>query len=60
MTEDELNKLKEELLTRKQAASLLQKSEHTLLNWGKQNKIKEHWLNGFCYYYKSEIFNQMK
>lgn len=56
----DLEKMKESILTRKDAQELLKVSYVTLYTWAKKGVIREHHLGRSVYYLKEELIEDLK
>ena len=56
----DLEKMKESILTRKEARELLKVSYVTLYTWAKNGIIREHHLGRSVYYLKEELIEDLK
>lgn len=56
----DLEKMKESILTRKDAKALLKVSNVTLYTWAKNGIIREHHLGHSVYYLKEELIEDLK
>lgn len=58
--DSDLEKMKDSILTRKDAQELLKVSNVTLYTWAKNGIIREHHLGRSVYYLKAELIEDLK